>query len=161
MPPLKEPAADKNYLDVPVYLLFLISQSMQNWRVRGQKSPAWRVQGSGANWKKEGELHSCMKYLFSSWWVWLEESSWGGGGNHCLFKCPYTASKAKALAAISRNPNLVVTLTGTQALTSESHRPQGTPGLATRETLVRRTAVQPRPKSPSNTSWEQHKETCA
>ena len=75
-----------------------------------------------------------------------------GGKNHCLFKCPYTASKAKALAAISRNPNLVVTPTGTQALTSESHRPQGKPGLATRETLVRRTAVQPRPKSPSNTS---------
>lgn len=68
-----------------------------------------------------------------------------------MFKCPHTASKAKTLAAIFHNPTLVVT-PQKHKLLYLSHRPLGTPGPAPQKTLVRRTAVQPRPKSPSNTS---------
>lgn len=70
---------------------------------------------------------------------------------------PHTASKAKALFSRPHYPTLTVTPTGTQALVSQSYRLQQTTRLASQKTLVRRISVQPRPKSPFNTSSGQQK----
>lgn len=113
LPSLKESSAVKNYLDVPIYLAFLISQSMQNWGVvaRCLQHGEFKEVG-GTNWKKEGNLTQAFNTFSLSSKCEFKRAHGGitaCANAHTQFQSP------KLLASMT----LAVAPTGTQALISK------------------------------------------